>query len=75
MKEYDIVATYHNACGGAAHPQRWLDEAQVRDPADYIREKHGYEFERFVREERPDGRIVYTFDNGAIAWIYEFTEV
>lgn len=75
MKEYEIVAKYHNACGGAAHPQTWFEEAELSDPADFVRMKHGREFPQFVKEVLPDGRIVYTFDNGAIAWIYEFTEV
>jgi hypothetical protein len=28
-----------------------------------------------VKEVRPNGQVVYTFDNGTVTYIYEFTEV
>lgn len=75
MKEYEIVATYLNGCAGAAHPQTFFEEAELYDPADYVRMKHGVDFSKFVREEQPGGRIVYTYDNGTVCYIYEFTEL
>ena len=75
MKEYEIVATYLNGCAGAAHPSTSFEEAELNDPADYVKMKHSADFEKFVREEQPDGRIVYTFDNGTVCYIYEFTEL
>ena len=36
-------------------------------------EKHGKEFAQFLKEIRPNGQIVYTFDNGTVSYIYEFT--
>ena len=50
MKEYEIVCTYLNGCAGAAHPVRTFDEAELSDPDDYIRTKHGAEFHKFVKE-------------------------
>ena len=32
-------------------------------------------FEKFKKEILPDGRILYTFDNGSVAYSYEFTEI
>ena len=75
MKEYEIVAKYYNACGGAAHPRTDFDEAELADPADYVRGKHGKEFDKFVKEVLPDGRILFTFDNGSVKYTYEFTEL
>ena len=75
MKEYEIVATYLNGCSGSAYPQTSFEEAELNDPADYIRKKHGKDFDKFVKEIRKDGHIVYTFDNGAVSYIYEFTEL
>ena len=75
MKEYEIVLTYLNGCSGAAHPQTSFDEAELADPADYIREKHQQDFSKFVMEIRDNGCIVYTFDNGTVSYIYEFTEL
>ena len=75
MKEYEIVCTYLNGCAGAAHPIRTFEEAELSDPAEYIKSKHSPDFEKFAKEIQEDGRIVYTYDNGTVAYIYEFTEV
>ena len=75
MKEYEIVAKFFNACAGAARPQTFFDEAELSDPGDYVRQKHGREFDRFQRETLPDGRIVFRFDNGSVTYVYEFTEL
>ena len=74
MKEYEIVITFLNGCAGEAYPQRTFDEAELSDPADYIRRKHGPDFDKFEREVRPNGQIVYTLRSG-VTYIYEFTEL
>jgi len=75
MKEYEIVFKYLNGCSGAAHPQITFDEAQLNSPEDYVRQKHTRDFDKFVKEILPDGRTVLTYDTGAVAYIYEFTEL
>ena len=75
MKEYEIVCTYLNGCAGAAYPQTSFEEAELADTDAYIRNKHRKEYEEFVKEVRPNGQIVYTFDNGAVTYIYEFTQL
>ena len=74
MKEYEITYTYLNGCAGAAYPLTSFEEAELQDPADYIRQKHSHDFESFVKEEEA-GCIRYRFDNGAVCHIYEFTEL
>ena len=74
MKDYEIVATYLNGCAGSAHPQTFFDEAELADPDDYVRSKHGSDFDKFAKELMEDGRIVYTFA-ATVTYIYEFTEV
>ena len=74
MKEYEIVITFLNGCAGAAYPQRTFDEAELMDTDDYIRSKHGQDFEKFSKEVRPNGQIVYTYNSG-VTYIYEFTEI
>ncbi len=74
MKEYEIVYTFLNGCAGAAHPQRSFDEAEIADTDAYIRAKHSADFDKFVKELR-DGQIVYTYNNGTVCHIYEFTEL
>lgn len=75
MKEYEIVAKFLNGCAGAARPQTFFEEAELSDPGEYVRIKHGRDYDKFVRELLPDGRILYTYDNGTVTYIYEFTEL
>ena len=75
MKEYEIVAKFLNSCAGAAHPQTFFEEAELSNTDDYVRTKHSRDFDKFVKETLPDGRILYTYDNGTVCYIYEFTEI
>ena len=74
MKEYEIVATYLNGCAGEAHPQTEFFEAELNDPVDFIRQKHSADYDKFTKEDLPDGRIVYSY-KGIVCYIYEFTEI
>ena len=75
MKEYEIVAKFLNGCAGAAHPQTFFEEAELACTDDFVRTKHGRDFEKFIKEIQDDGRIIYTYDNGTVTYIYEFTEL
>ena len=75
MKEYEIVAKYLHGCAGAAHPQTFFEEAQLANTDDYVRMKHVKDFSKFVKEVLPNGQVVYTYDNGTVTYIYEFTEL
>ena len=69
------MAKFLNGCAGAAHPQTFFEEAELSDPNDFVRAKHGKDFDKFVREVLPNGQIVFTYDNGTVSYIYEFTEI
>lgn len=75
MNEYEIVFTFLNGCAGAARPQTTFEEAELSNTDDYVRAKHASDFDKFVKEIRPNGQTVYTFDNGTVTYIYEFTEL
>jgi hypothetical protein len=75
MKEYEIVAKFLNGCAGEAYPQTFFEEAELSNTDDFVRTKHGKDFDKFIKELLPDGRILYTFDNGTVRYIYEFTEL
>lgn len=75
MKEYEIVAKFLNGCAGAAHPQTYFEEAELANTDDFVRTKHGRDFDKFQKDVLPGGQIVYTFDNGTVTYIYEFTEL
>ena len=73
MKEYEIVAKFINACAGASRPQTFFEEAELSSTDEYVRVKHSKDFDQFVKEVRPGGQTVYTYDNGTVCYIYEFT--
>ena len=75
MKEYEIVAKFYNACAGAARPETHFEEAELENPDDFVRAKHGKDFEKFTKEALPDGRLLYVFDTGGVKYSYEFTEI
>ena len=74
MKEYEIVFKYLNGCAAEAYPQISFDEAELNDPADYVRNKHGKEFDKFPRDDLPDGKVLYSYV-GTVCFFYEFTEL
>ncbi len=75
MKEYEIVAKFCNACAGSSRPQTFFEEAELDNTDDFVRMKHGRDFDRFTKETLPNGQILYKFDNGSIMYSYEFTEL
>lgn len=75
MKEYEIVAKFYNACGGSSRPQTFFEEQELSSTDDYVRMKHAKDFEKFSKEILSNGQTVYKFDNGSVAYIYEFTEL
>ena len=73
MKEYEIVAKFYNACAGLSRPQTFFEEAELADTDDFVRMKHRKEFDNFSKEILPTGQILYRYDNGSVAYVYEFT--
>ena len=74
MKEYEIVARFCNACAGSSRPETYFEEKELNNTDDYIRMKHGHDFDQFTKEVLPNGQIVYKYDNGSVSYTYEFTE-
>lgn len=75
MNTYEIVATYYNGCAGEAFPVRTILEAEAASPEDFLREKHPLDWEKFVKEPRPNGNVLYVLDTGFLKYTYEFTLV
>ena len=75
MKDYEIVITFLNGCAGAAYPVTSFEEAQAASPEAYLRAKHGKDFSMFTKEVLPSGQELFTFDNGTVTYLYEFTEL
>ena len=72
--EYEIVCTFLNGCAGAAYPQTTFEEAEIASPEDYLKKKHGKDFEHFVKEVQPDGKIAFTYRD-VVTYIYEFNKL
>ena len=75
MREYEVVSTYLNGCAGAAYPQTDFEEVEIESPETYLKEKFGKDSQHFVKSVGERGQLVYTFDNGTVTHIYEFTEL
>lgn len=75
MKEYEIVAKFYNACAGSSRPQTFFEETELDSTDEFVRMKHGKEFDRFSKEVMDNGQIVYKYDNGSVTYVYEFTEL
>ena len=75
VKEYEIVAKFCNACAGSSRPETFFEEAELESTDAFVKMKHSKDFDKFKKEILPDGRILYTFDNGSVAYSYEFTEI
>lgn len=75
MKEYEIVYKYLNGCAGAAHPHTSFEEAEINSPEEYVRSKHGPDYDKFSQETNAAGQVVFTYDNGTVTHIYEFTQL
>lgn len=75
MEEYEIVAKFINGCAGASRPQTFFEEAELASTEDYVRMKHGRDFDKFQKEVNSNGQEIYTYDNGTVCYIYEFTKL
>ncbi|HJB14697.1 MAG TPA: hypothetical protein IAA05_01470 [Candidatus Blautia excrementipullorum] len=73
-KEYEVVAEICNACAGSERPQTFIEEAELENTDDYVRMKHGRDWELVKKEILPSGDIQYTLDKGSITYKYTFTE-
>ena len=75
MKEYEIVSKFHNACAGSSRPQTYFEELELDDPENFVRMKHGNDFDKFSKEISSNGQIIFRYDNGSVCYTYEFTEL
>ena len=75
MKEYEVVAKYYNACAGESRPQTYFEEIELEDTDSFVRTKHGRDFHMFTKEIVSPTQTVYRYDNGSVAYVYEFTEL
>ena len=68
MKEYEVVAKFYNACAGSSRPQTFFEEVELACTDEFVRAKHGKDFDKFSKEMFSDGRILYRYDNGSVTY-------
>ena len=73
-KEYEVVAEIINACAGSGRPQVYIEDAELEDPDEYVKAKHGRDWDQVKKEMLPSGELQYTQNKGSITYKYTFTE-
>lgn len=71
----EVVARFCNACAGSSRPQTFFEEVELACTDEFVRAKHGKDFDKFSKEMFSDGRILYRYDNGSVTYSYELTEI
>ena len=54
-KEYEVVAEISNACAGSGRPQVYMEEVELENPDEYVRMKHGRDWDQMKKEVLPSG--------------------
>ena len=71
----EVVARFCNACAGSSRPQTFFEEVELACTDEFVRAKHGKDFDKFSKEMFSDSRILYRYDNGSVTYSYELTEI
>ena len=71
----EVVARFCNACAGSSRPQTFFEEVELACTDEFVRAKHGKDFDKFSKEMFSDGRILYRYDNGSVTYSYKLTEI
>lgn len=73
MKEYEILIETINPCGGEAHAQKEIIEAEAESPEAYVKENGRYPVIDHVQMSNGDTQII-TGDGAGRHGRYTFTE-
>jgi hypothetical protein len=72
--EYEILLEISNACAGSSRPQTYFEVAELEDPDDYVKAKHGKDWETVQKKILSSGEIQYFLDKNSVIYRYTFTE-
>lgn len=73
-KEYEVLVEIYNACAGSGRPQTYIEDVELENTDEYVRMKHGRDWEQVKKEVLPSGDIQYVLDKGSVTYKYTFTE-
>jgi len=72
--EYEVTVEVYNACAGEGRPQTYFEVVQLENTDEYVKMKHGKDFENMAKEILPSGEIQYCLDTGSVKYKYIFSE-
>jgi hypothetical protein len=73
-KEYEIVIEIMNACAGSGRPEVNMEEAELENPDDFVKMKHGRDWDKVQKTILPSGEIQYILSSERITYKYIFSE-
>ena len=74
-KEYEIVWEIFNQCANNQMRDVFIDEAEVSDPEEYVKNKFKGESVTYEKELLEDGTIVFHINAAGIREWCSFTEI
>ena len=74
-KEYEIVWEIFNQCANNQMRDVFIDEAEVSDPEEYVKNKFKGESVTYEKEHLEDGTIVFHINAAGIRERCSFTEI
>ena len=74
-KEYEIVWEIFNLCANNQMRDVFIDEAEVSDPEEYVKNKFKGESVTYEKELLEDGTIVFHINAAGIRERCSFTEI
>ena len=75
MKEYEAVWEIFNSCANNQMRDVFVDEIEVEDPEEFIKEKFKGEDVSYEKTVLKDGTIIFDITTSQIKQRYSFTEI
>ena len=75
MKEYEVIWEIFNKCSNNQMRDVFVDEIEVEDPEEFIKEKFKGEDVSYEKTVLKDGTIIFDITTSQIKQRYSFTEI
>ena len=75
MKEYEVIWEIFNKCPNNQMRDVFVDELEVEDPEEFIKEKFKGEDVSYEKTVLKDGTIIFDITTSQIKQRYSFTEI
>ena len=75
MKRYELVKENLGYCPGNRGRKTAIEEVEVADLDEYIKNLHSEKSYKYEKEEMPGGVVIYHLDVAGVVERYTFTEI